>query len=336
MQPVLEFSTARAERSACLGLSENQLIYDYFKAMGSAKSVMTMIDVGANFGGTMMPFLRDGWDVWAFEPDLENRKRLFERLVPEQTLPRRIDHRAVDKTSGRTVSFYRSPKHSGISSLSSFHSTHELAGTVETVSLGDFLNEQRLGSVDYLKIDVEGHDLFALQGFPFEQQRPAVVLAEYEDRKTIPLGYQAKDIADHLARFGYHVYISEWHPVVEYGSNHDWCCLRSYNNSPPSSEGWGNVLAFDKRPPDSLLYELATAATKERSGNGTLRDAPKTHPEARNTAGPAGDSDEPVGVSREQLSRQAAENLAVLERLIEMMHALMNEVETHVHTLRQG
>jgi hypothetical protein len=43
--------------------------------------------------------------------------------------------------------------------------------------------------VDFLKIDTESHDLFVHQGYPWECGKPAVIECEFEDAKTVPLGY---------------------------------------------------------------------------------------------------------------------------------------------------
>ena len=39
----------------------------------------TMLDVGAHFGNSLAPFEKDGWTVYAFEPDQANRALLTSR-----------------------------------------------------------------------------------------------------------------------------------------------------------------------------------------------------------------------------------------------------------------
>src|SRR3546814_10935540 len=79
-----------------------------------------------------------------------------------------------------------------------------------------------IDGVDFLKVDTEGHDLFVLQGFPWERFRPAVIECEFEDAKTVPLGYTFHDMARFLLAKGYRVLVSEWHPIIRSGVRPDW------------------------------------------------------------------------------------------------------------------
>ncbi len=38
-----------------------------------------MVDVGAHYGSSLRPFAKDGWRVFAFEPDPANRQKLEHR-----------------------------------------------------------------------------------------------------------------------------------------------------------------------------------------------------------------------------------------------------------------
>jgi len=50
--------------------------------------------------------------------------------------------------------------------------------------------------------------------------------------------------------------VSEWHPILQYGTRHDWHCLAKYPYALQSDDSWGNLLAF-REPLDELT--LATA-----------------------------------------------------------------------------
>jgi hypothetical protein len=102
-------------------------------------------------------------------------------------------------------------------------------------------------SVDFLKIDTEGHDLFVLQGFPWERNRPQVIECEFEDLKSKPLGYTTKDMADFLVGKGYTVYVSEWHPILKYGQRHDWHRLQKYPCDLACYEAWATCWRFPSR-----------------------------------------------------------------------------------------
>ena len=91
--------------------------------------------------------------------------------------------------TGEKVPFYVSEESTGISGLSAFRDSHVAIGHVETVALRDVADIDR---VDLLKIDTEGYEKFVLEGFPWERLRPSVVVAEFEDAKTKPLGYDTE------------------------------------------------------------------------------------------------------------------------------------------------
>lgn len=201
----------------------------------------TMVDVGAHFGSTLIPFARDGWRVHAFEPDERNRAKLRETADAFERVS--IDPRAVSSESGSRP-FYRSEQSTGISGLTPFHPSHVPAGSVETVSLGAYLAEHGVGKVDFLKIDTEGHDLSVLRSVDWDQERPTAILCEFEDAKTEGLGYRWRDLADYLVERGYSVIVSEWHPVVRYGGPHDWHRFRRYPSELADPSAWGNFMAF--------------------------------------------------------------------------------------------
>lgn len=205
----------------------------------------TMIDVGAHEGYALMPFLNDGWSVFAFEPDDKNRTKLLERLNKHKnkTLVS-LDTRCVSNKSQEGVSFYRSEQSTGISGLSAFHESHMEAQRVDVTTLTEFFHNKPLPAIDFLKIDTEGHDLFVLQGFPWDRGKPVIIECEFEDIKTVPLSYNFHDLARFLVGKGYTVYVSEWHPIIRYGIRHDWNRLVRYPCELADPKGWGNLLAF--------------------------------------------------------------------------------------------
>jgi len=201
-----------------------------------------MVDVGAHYGGTLRRFAKAGWQVHAFEPDSENRKVLLEQGYGE--MPNvNIDARAVSDKAGRNVPLYRSEESTGISGLSAFHPTHVRGETVEVTTLEVFMNEQSIEKIDFLKIDTEGFDLFVLKGFPWDRAHPQLILCEFEDRKTQPLGYTFHEMAGFLEQQGYKLIVSEWYPVKRYGIVHDWRRYVTYPCELADPKAWGNFFA---------------------------------------------------------------------------------------------
>lgn len=241
-----------------------------------------MIDVGAHHGLSLAPFLDMCWQVFAFEPDPDNRAKLMERLGKHRLGSTvRVDVRAVTKEAGRSLPYFRSDVSTGISGLSAFHESHVESQRVDTVTLREFMAAHRVGAVDFLKIDTEGHDLFVLQGFPWEAQRPMVVECEFEDAKTVPLGYTFHDLARYLVERGYVVYASEWHPIVRYGTRHDWRALRRYPCELSDDADWGNLVAFRDPIDEQIVVDVFARAcgAVPSAASATRKSSPDSRPQ---------------------------------------------------------
>ena len=236
--PAGVWHTIRQKMVALTCTNENEIIFEIFQDSFTAG---VMCDVGAHHGYCLIPFAKVGWQVFAFEPDPENRSRLLENTRTYSNV--HVDGRAVSDKVEASVPFFTSEESSGISSLSAFLPSHEMALMVSTTTLSDFLLELSLDRLDYLKIDAEGFDLMVLQGVGWEQTQPRVILCEFEDAKTQQLGYTYETLANYLAGKGYHVLVSEWRPIVRYGEQHSWrgyfTCPHKLNNE----KAWGNLIA---------------------------------------------------------------------------------------------
>lgn len=206
----------------------------------SRQGQAVLVDVGAHHGSVTTIFLEKGWSVIAYEPDPSNRAYLEKRLSAPDRL--QLSPCAVSDQAMESVALFSSPNSSGISTLSAFHESHKPTVMVQVVTLAEDLRARGVARVDFLKIDIEGYDFFALKGFDWTYT-PRFVLYEFEDRKTVGLGYALADTVDFMARRGYHIAYSVWEPIIEYGAKHRW---RGLFSTPPADVDtcWGNVLAF--------------------------------------------------------------------------------------------
>lgn len=200
-----------------------------------------MIDVGAHHGISLAPFANMGWRVAAFEPDDENRRYLVRDFDCRPNVS--IDSRAISETPAKDLAFFSSNVSTGISGLSAFHETHVQSQTVDATTVALAIAEYGFDRLDFLKIDTEGYDLFVLKGVDWGGVIPEVIVCEFEDRKTKPLGYGFRDMRDFLLERGYEVTISEWEPVIEYGRRHRW---KRFTSDPDTvaMDSWGNLIAF--------------------------------------------------------------------------------------------
>lgn len=246
-------------RKTCRRLSyflfpdEASLVYRILKHCPGCSKIM--LDVGACHGSALERFAEDGWKVYAFEPDSENRKKLERRFGKFENVS--IDPRAVSNRIESGVPFYRSKVSLGISGLSKFHPSHQDAGVVDTITLDSFCREHRIEVVDFLKVDTEGYDFFVLQSVPWDRIKPEIIVCEFEDRKTVPLGYGFHDLATYLLEQSYRVLVSEWYPIVKYGGAHRWRKLVSYPCELTNQQAWGNIIAVLNETHYSRLLKLS-------------------------------------------------------------------------------
>jgi FkbM family methyltransferase len=238
---------------------------DFLKCYPFTATNPVLIDVGAHHGFFTLTFAKKGWRVIAFEPEQQNREKFianlrgFERV---ECVPN-----AVSNVSGQRVPFYVSTEHYGIHSLQPWHPTHKPAYEVETIRLDDVLTQRRIEGVALLKIDIEGADFLALQGFDVERFRPEIVMTEFMDeRSRSTFGYTHKDVAEYMIAKGYKAYVSEWTPLTHFAvesdtvPNSEWIRCVPY---PLDREAqWGNLIFV--RTEDSKKLEWAVETGVKR------------------------------------------------------------------------
>ena len=170
---------------------------------------MTVLDLGAHHGlYTLLASkcVRSSGRVFAFEPSPRERKALRLHVVINRCWNVRIQEAALGNENTEANLFVVQGDQTGCNSLRPpvVHS-RTAPVRVRIVRLDDWLAEQKLGRVDFIKLDVEGGELPALQGAVklLDKHPRPVILAEVQDIRTGPWGYRAKDILNHLAEKKY-------------------------------------------------------------------------------------------------------------------------------------
>lgn len=280
-----------------VAVDETQVVYEYFRRRKPDHQGM-MVDVGAHHGTAFKDFLEDGWQVHGFEPDPTNYAYVSQRYGENPSVT--LNQLAVGASTGDELSFYASEQSTGISSLIPFHEGHEEVAKVKTIRLDDYLAATDVAKIDFLKIDTEGFDLRVLEGFDWERFQPDVIECEYEDAKTLKIGYDLYDLGQFLVDRGYTVFISEWLPIVRYGIRHQWRQLNQFPTKNIGGKSWGNFLAFKEaisiqdaehlfhtvlaqKNPDKVLLEpvapQATVPSRTQSQSRTGAKAPSKPPQ---------------------------------------------------------
>jgi FkbM family methyltransferase len=198
-----------------------------------------MLDVGAHHGASLAPFADDGWEIHAFEPDPANRAQLQSAFGSRPNVT--IVPAAVSDEAGE-MTLYTSEVSTGVSSLAAFTGDHRPTCRVPVITTAQYLAEAAITAVDFMKIDVEGFERNVLDGHDWAV-KPEMIVLEFEDAKTVALGYTWNDLAGELVTRGYEVLVSEWFPVQRYGGPHRWRRLARYPTDLASAGAWGNLIA---------------------------------------------------------------------------------------------
>lgn len=173
---------------------------------------MTVLDIGAHHGYyTLLASQRVGPNgrVLAFEPSPRERNRLNLHLRLNRCKNVSVESCALGDVDSAGELFLASRAESGFNSLR----RPGVSGATTPVSvvvrrLDEVLLKQQIGSVDFMKLDVEGAELSVLKGareLLTRLPRP-VILAEVQDVRTTPWGYEAKEIVRFLSDLDYRWY----------------------------------------------------------------------------------------------------------------------------------
>lgn len=232
-----------------------------FHVLDAAHRQGVMMDVGAHTGSSLAPYAQAGWTVFAFEPDPANRTKLDAAIQanPSQYAHVTVSNKAVSDNVQNGVPFFASNESTGISSLSAFRDTHQEVAQISTTTLDTVRGDHGIDRIDFLKIDVEGHEMAVLKGLDFDAVRPRAIVAEFEDSKTESQGFNSRDLAEFFASRHYTVFVSEWHPIIRYGMRHSWRWMQRWPCDIPDS-AWGNLVAFAEPPEESCLADAMAHA----------------------------------------------------------------------------
>ncbi|MCL4502652.1 MAG: FkbM family methyltransferase [Deltaproteobacteria bacterium] len=177
-------------------------------------------DVGANVGYFSLvaaAAVGETGEVVAFEPGAAALERLMENVSLNPFNNIRIFNLAVSDAAGEAT-LYRAD---GIadSSASLFAAAAGAAGgeVCRTVTLDGWLKQEGLRSPDFLKLDVEGAELAALQGALdiLTESRP-LLLVEMEEKNLVAAGASKAAIQSFLRPLGYQAAFlrkGRWHPI---------------------------------------------------------------------------------------------------------------------------
>ena len=157
-------------------IEEQQLVLKYF----SGKSRGTFVEVGANdpvAGSQTWLLEQNGWHGVLVEPQAKHCARLRAQRKNAQVF--QVACSAPDQPGERDLLIAAD---SGSSTLQRQRDTHgtRFIGTerVQVTTLDRVLQAAGIEQIDFLSLDVEGHELEVMRGLDFGKFRPALILIE--------------------------------------------------------------------------------------------------------------------------------------------------------------
>ena len=171
----------------------------------------TVLDIGANIGNHALAFATRAAQVHAFEP-IPAIYRLLAANVQDNDLRNVQTHALALSDQGGTATIYMVRQ--GNFGASSFDQRSEGVEPVEVTRMtgDDFVRQQAIPRVDFIKIDVEAHEVYVLKGLMHTLQRDLPWLTmEWNDTLTI----------ERLANSAELRFLQQHYTLWVLGSNHD-------------------------------------------------------------------------------------------------------------------
>ncbi len=178
------------------------------------KEGMTFIDVGANMGLFSLFASKKTGDcgtVIAIEPSNRDFYRLKVNAELNKFTNIRLIKAAASSSKSRAELLVAGEEHAGHNTLGNFShdcSTFKEKQIVETCTLDELVETEKLHKVDFIKIDTEGHELFVLKGAMNTLRKfHPVLLIELADISLIQQGCNSGQIWEFLAALNYKIYL---------------------------------------------------------------------------------------------------------------------------------
>ncbi len=136
---------------------------------GKSPSNLIIFDIGANIGDyskIIRDYFNQKVDIYAFEPSQSAFQKLSKNL--EKDTKTKLYNFGFSDVDG-SVKLFNSTTGSGLGSiynrrLEHFETKMEEKEQIKLKTLDDFCKENNISQIDFLKLDVEGHELKVLEG----------------------------------------------------------------------------------------------------------------------------------------------------------------------------
>ncbi len=169
----------------------------------------TILDIGGNIGQMALLFAQYAKKVYTFEPILETAERLAENIKINHLENKIILSKIALSNSKGKIKFGLPPKgNRGTGSTVITEQSKNRVIEVDTITLDEFIKQNNISDVDFIKMDIEGAELFALQGMAglLSSDKKPIIILEMTIVMMNQAGYGSKELLDFLSAFGYQCY----------------------------------------------------------------------------------------------------------------------------------
>lgn len=171
--------------------------------MNKAKDASVIFDVGANIGYYTIQFSNiSRGNVFAFEPMSYQHDTLRKNIEINGHKNIHVMKCVVSDENRHQRVYFSGVHNTGSSSVEVETDEHE---DVDAITLDDFIREEKLHSIDLIKIDVEGHELHVLKGMKdtLSQGRVKHLFMEINKKALSAGNTTPMEICSYLDGFGY-------------------------------------------------------------------------------------------------------------------------------------
>ena len=171
----------------------------------------TVFDIGANVGWytlNIQETFGEKATVYAFEPSPLTYKRLVNNLILNGKKEEYAINIGFYRESG-TMEFFYDQEGSGASSLVNLREKEEIEIVpVDMKSMDEWVGQNAISKIDFIKCDVEGSELFVYEGGTetIKKNLP-IIFSEMLRKWSSKFGYCPNDIIHFMNKLGYACYV---------------------------------------------------------------------------------------------------------------------------------
>jgi FkbM family methyltransferase len=204
-------------------LVDHYLYFGYYekgtdKLYDLVKSGMTVLDIGANIGGTALGFSKivgSEGAVIAFEPDQINYQKASHNILLNDASTIKLMNIGLGNENKTYKLYAVNDENRGMNRILEHSSTHPFT-EINVRKLDEVITETGIKRVDLIKIDVEGFEMNVLQGAisVLKTYKP-VLFIELDDNNLLEQQSSAAQLIAFLYSLNYVVYSAETNALLK-------------------------------------------------------------------------------------------------------------------------